>query len=53
MVIDKWIFKKVQNGWRVAEIQESVDSWDTAIQSETSNDCKAVNEGREKQYMNP
>jgi hypothetical protein len=49
-VIDRWIFKKINGEWKVAEIQEQFDSWQTQVQSDTEMGCESINKGKLKSY---
>ncbi len=49
-VIDRWIFKKIDGEWKVSEIEEGIDHWETAVRSDTQKECVSVNEGKLENY---
>ncbi|MEK7539075.1 MAG: DKNYY domain-containing protein [Patescibacteria group bacterium] len=48
--IDKFIFKKVNEEWKIWEIDESIDQWMTNNEGDTEEECKEINQDRIEKY---
>lgn len=49
--IDKFIFKKIDGTWKVAEIEEAIDSWTTVEDSRAATECPEINQERITKYQ--
>lgn len=48
--IDKFIFKKVKDEWKIWEIEELIDKWVTHGEGATEEECKGINQDKIEKY---
>lgn len=49
-IIDKFIFKKAGDEWKIWEIEEMVDRWTTHEEGSTKEECKEINQDKIEKY---
>ena len=48
--IDKFTFKKIDNEWKIYDINQFIDHWITNNEGSTEEECKEINQDRLNKY---